>query len=242
MAFPAPSVTRPENTSARTSPDASIIGSSMPRVRLNMIPNTSRIALAAMLSIACFACRSAPALRESVLAELASEAISLEQALFEQETPGPGVLRFSLAFGGAADLDLFVTGPNHESVYFANTPSAIGGALEADLRCDATVPRIEAVMFPDPPPGSYRVGVDFPRRCDERNDAVPFAIAVQRGDEAILAATHGAIRPGEFLTIVLETEIRRALVQAPSRHGGDPRGVPRSRLPLVPAADLRQTR
>lgn len=177
----------------------------MLRIRMNMIPHASRAAVAMGLSIAWIACRTAPPLRETALAALAGEAASLEHALSELEKPAAGALRFSLAFGTAADLDLFVTGPNHESVYFANTPSAIGGALEADLGCGVTTPRIETVTFADPPSGSYRVAVDFPNRCDERNDAVPFAVLVQRGGAAILAATRGAIRPGEFLTIVLET-------------------------------------
>ncbi len=132
----------------------------------------------------------------------------LEQALARQDEPAPGTLRFALAFGAGADLDLFVTGPRYESVYFANTPSAIGGALESDVRCDAPAPRIETITFPDPPPGPYRVSIDFPERCDGLDTAVPFAVTVRRRDNPAHAKTHGIIRPGEFLTIVLETDIR----------------------------------
>lgn len=172
-----------------------------------MMRHLSRAALATLLSIVLVACRSAPPPRELLLVELASEATTLEQALAQQLEPAPGALRFALAFGADADLDLFVTGPLHESVYFANTPSAIGGVLEADLLCGATVPRIESISYPNSPPGRYRVGIDFPKRCDKGDDAVPFAVTVQRAGDAPLAATRGIIYPGEFLAIVLETEV-----------------------------------
>ena len=47
-----------------------------------------------------------------------------------------GGLRVELVFSDDADLDLYVTGPDLETVYFANTPTRAGGALERDLRCD----------------------------------------------------------------------------------------------------------
>jgi hypothetical protein len=164
--------------------------------------------MAAILALAGLACRGAPPTRETLLAGVASEVAALEQALARQREPARGALRVSLAFGSEADLDLFVTGPRHESVYFANTPSVIGGTLEADLRCGATAPRLENVRFPAAPPGVYRVGVDFPEPCREGVDVVPFAVAVTRGGEGVLAATRGIIRPGEFFSIVLEFEVR----------------------------------
>ncbi|MBW2389154.1 MAG: hypothetical protein JRG89_12040 [Deltaproteobacteria bacterium] len=170
----------------------------------------SRAALAAALSIAIVAvgCRSARPTREALLEEFDSEVSALEQVLAGEQAPEPGVLRFVLAFGAEADLDLFVTGPRYESVYFANTPSVVGGALEADLRCGSAAPRLEKIHYSDPPPGPYRVGIDFPERCDKRGAAVPFAVSVRRGGDAPLATARGVIHPGEFLTIVLETELR----------------------------------
>lgn len=160
-----------------------------------------------MLAIAFAACRSAPPPREAELERRHVEVGELEAVAAEAARSDGGELRFALAFGGEADLDLFVTGPRQETVYFANTPSAVGGELEADLRCDAPAPRAEIVTFRDAPAGRYRVSVDFPRRCDgEAEGAAPYAVHVAR-DGVALGATHGIIRPGEFLTIVLETEI-----------------------------------
>ena len=40
-----------------------------------------------------------------------------------------GALRARLVFSADADLDLYVTGPDLETVYFANTPTRLGGVL-----------------------------------------------------------------------------------------------------------------
>ncbi len=173
---------------------------------MDMIRHASRGALVVALAICGLGCRSAPPPREAQLQQLSAEASALESILAQRDDAAPGVLRFALAFGAAADLDLFVTGPFQESVYFANSPSAIGGKLEADLGCDSPEPRVETVSFEDAPAGRYRVGIDFPERCDEADQAVPFAVSVLEGDEP-LAGTRGVIRPREFLTIVLEVDV-----------------------------------
>jgi len=115
--------------------------------------------------------------------------------------PPAGSLVVRLAFDTSADLDLYVTGPHAETVYFANSPSKLGGRLEADLRCDAPGPRIETVVFPAAPPGPYRVGVDFPERCAGRG-AAEFAVEVRSA--AGRRVIHGRIEPGAFEPVVLE--------------------------------------
>ncbi|HXK26557.1 MAG TPA: hypothetical protein VMS55_28095, partial [Myxococcota bacterium] len=67
-----------------------------------------------------------------------------------------GALVVELSFGAEADLDLYVTGPDQETAYFANTPVRSGGALERDRRCGDAAPRVERVLWPAPPPGRYR--------------------------------------------------------------------------------------
>jgi len=116
----------------------------------------------------------------------------------------PGALRVRLAFGAGADLDLYVTDPLQETVYFANNPSRAGGRLERDLRCDDSAPRIETVTFPDPHPGVYRVGVDFPESCERSRDPVAFAVVVEQ-DGRVLAEQRSGIMPLYFAPIVLET-------------------------------------
>ena len=110
-----------------------------------------------------------------------------------EAAPAPGELRVELVFGAGADLDLYVTDPAQETVYFANTPLAgSGGRLEADLRCDAAAtPRIETVVFASAPPGRYRVGVDRAGTCEAGGSAAErFLVTVEFGR----AAARGARR------------------------------------------------
>ena len=90
----------------------------------------------------------------------------LEKTLSETRRPRESAsLRILLAFDEAADLDLYVTDPLQETVYFANSPSRSGGRLLADVRCDSPAVRVEEIEFGEPVLGRYRVGVDFPERC-----------------------------------------------------------------------------
>jgi len=117
----------------------------------------------------------------------------------------PGMLRVELVFGAEADLDLYVSDPSLETAYFANTPVRSGGALEADLRCDAPAPRVEAVVWEAPPPGRYRVGIDFPERCGGGVDAAPFLLRI-RGP-GVEHEIRGSAAFGRFDSKVLEFEI-----------------------------------
>jgi len=119
------------------------------------------------------------------------------------ETPPAGTLRFRLVFDDSADLDLYVTGPLLETVYYGNTPSRIGGSLAADVRCDAPAdPRTETVEFPDAPPGRYRVGVDFPERC--RLATAPEAFRIAIDGDGVHHERSGEIRLGAFVVTVFE--------------------------------------
>lgn len=114
-------------------------------------------------------------------------------------------LRVELQFGAEADLDLYVTDPAQETIYFANTPSsASGGKLVADRRCDSPAPRVEVVRIENAPPGRYRIGVDYAEACGEASGAVPFRVRVVQGDEVL--EREGEIRPRGFLPAVLELE------------------------------------
>lgn len=138
--------------------------------------------------------------------EAAAQYLALERALEAApalESTGGLVVR--LAFGADADLDLYVTDAGHETVYFGNSPSATGGELLADLRCDAPVPRIETVRFEHRRAGGVRVGVDAPERCAGGLRAVPFVVELRAGTE--LTLRRGLAIPGRFDVIVLETVV-----------------------------------
>jgi hypothetical protein len=126
-----------------------------------------------------------------------------------QETPAQGrevVVR--LAFPPEADLDLYVTDPTLETVYYANTPAKSGGRLEADRRCGETGSepvRVETIRFEAPPSGRYRVGVDYPHVCDDGDDVVAYSISIEANGERQLHA--GLARWLEFTTIVTEFDV-----------------------------------
>jgi len=121
------------------------------------------------------------------------------------ETPAPAGLRVRLAFGPEADLDLHVTDPRQETVYFANTPSASGGQLVSDVRCGGPGERVEVIEFEAPPPGRYRVGVDFPVRCRRGVDAVPFVLEVVA--DGVRHERRGELAFGRFEPVVYEIEV-----------------------------------
>ncbi|MCP3986850.1 MAG: hypothetical protein GY723_20885 [bacterium] len=139
--------------------------------------------------------------------ELLERAEALAATLTEDPPGQQGTLRVRLAFEDEVDLDLFVSDPLQETVYFANDRSGSGGRLDRDVRCGMPGPRIENVDFDRPLTGRYRVGVDFPRRCNGRGGGpAPFAIAVERGGSRTLQ--RGVISAGIFLPIVDRFDVR----------------------------------
>ncbi len=138
----------------------------------------------AVLIAACVGCDDAPpgapvrVPGPEWTAQRSAEARALEARLAALEPGAPAQLWVHLAFGPEADLDLYVTGPLEETVYYANTPSRIGGELLEDRRCEHAGARIESVRFPRVP-GRYRVGVDYPQTCGETRAPVPFALRVE---------------------------------------------------------------
>jgi len=118
-------------------------------------------------------------------------------------------LRVRLAFGPGSDLDLYVTGPDQETVYYANTPGKGGGELVEDERCAHDGPRIETVRFDAPlAPGRYRVGVDYPHACGDDPAPAPFVVRVD-GPGGLGATTErrGLARYHVFEPVVLEVDV-----------------------------------
>ena len=115
---------------------------------------------------------------EAQQARLDQKAKALGAVFQGRETQILQGLSVQLAFEADTDLDLYVTGPLLETVYFANLASKSGGELSADVRCDSEGQRLEEVVFVDPLPGKYRIGVDFPERCNSENSPAPYAVSV----------------------------------------------------------------
>ena len=114
-------------------------------------------------------------------------------------------LHIHLIFGEEADLDLYVTGPGSETIYFGNNPSRAGGVLESDQRCDVPAPRIERIRVPAAASGRYRVGVEFAAKCRTLRGPVPYRIEVRGNDLQI--DQPGKISLGHFENVALEFDL-----------------------------------
>jgi hypothetical protein len=125
---------------------------------------------------------------------------------------GPaGPVRVSLLWSEAVDLDLYVTDPAHETLYFANNPSGSGGRLERDVACkDARLAGKAAVLseaagWTARLPGHYRVGVDFPEVCDSKLSAVSFRVLAEVDGKRIERT--GTLQAVVFEPVVLEFDL-----------------------------------
>jgi len=140
--------------------------------------------------------REQPALQQA-------ETEALLEAL-PRDAPAPGALRIRLVFGADADLDLFVTDPAQETVYFANSPSRSGGRLTGDVRCGDPAPHIETIVFRAVEPGRYRIGVDYPRPCEGHEAEASFAVVVD--GPGVAETRRGVAVPHVFQPVVLEVD------------------------------------
>ena len=121
--------------------------------------------------------------------------------------PGDGVV-VTLTWAAPVDLDLYVTDPTWETVYFANNPNRAGGRLERDERCGENTigTRVELIRLP-PAIGPYRVGVDFIDACGSDIDQASFrVVAAVTGDQREVT---GIATSNVFAPIVLEVTVDR---------------------------------
>lgn len=130
---------------------------------------------------------------------------ALDSALERDAAPSDDSLHIRLAFGGGADLDLYVTDTLQESIYFARRESRSGGVLLQDVRCDATPPRIEKAVYPAPAPGVYRIGVDYAGACAENAEPQGFVLEVVYRGRRWLRRDHA--RPMRFEPVVWEVVV-----------------------------------
>jgi hypothetical protein len=126
-------------------------------------------------------------------------------------SPSKTAVRVSLLWSDPVDLDLYVTDPALETVYFANNPSGSGGRLEEDVGCpEPQTPRagpasVETVSWKNPPLGKFRIGVDFIEACDTGIAEARFLVVVDANGERREKA--GKVDLERFDPVVLEFDL-----------------------------------
>jgi hypothetical protein len=129
-----------------------------------------------------------------------------------------GDIQATLTWGSTADLDLYVTDPQGETVYYGARTSSSGGQLDRDANAgcgEASTSPIENIFWPPrgAPPGQYAVAVDVYSPCDATNLNWRLVVRV-RG--AVVLDTTGSGNSQQYLVNV----------------GSSPRVVQRSPAPL----------
>jgi hypothetical protein len=98
---------------------------------------------------------------------------------------GDGDVKVALRWSTVADLDLYVTDPAGEIIYYGNPTSASGGQLDVDANAgcsDQTTTPVENIFWETgtAPAGTYGVQVYIWSTCDV--PASPFSVTVTMGD------------------------------------------------------------
>ncbi len=99
----------------------------------------------------------------------------------DEQGLGTGDIQITLRWASTDDLDLAVTDPAGETVFFGNPMIPSGGELDVDANaaCAGTTQTpIENIFWPvsAAPPGEYSVTVNLFTRCDGSSGPVPFEL------------------------------------------------------------------
>jgi len=96
-------------------------------------------------------------------------------------------LTVELLWQAPVDLDLFLTDPNGETVYFANRTAKSGARMGVETGCKQVMQEKgnyrESAVIPKALSGRYRVSVDFIKDCGSK--------AVSAAFEAVLRSKEG---------------------------------------------------
>ncbi|HIK21897.1 MAG TPA: right-handed parallel beta-helix repeat-containing protein [Synechococcus sp. M44_DOE_062] len=113
---------------------------------------------------------------------------------------GTGPIQVTLSWNTVDDLDLYVTDPTQQTVFFNNPAIPSGGRLDADANRDCvgvTTSPVENVFWiSTPPPGLYIIDVRLFRRCSQVTAPIPFTVTVRRSGVVTQTFGGSATSPG----------------------------------------------
>lgn len=123
----------------------------------------------------------------------------------------PAGVRVSLVWSAPVDLDLYVTDPAFETVYFGNPQSQSRGTLRSDVSCGTITgpgpapPFVEVAAWEPAPPGQYRVGVDFIDACGGQIREAAFRVVTEVAGRR--SEVTGKVVFGIFEPVILEFDV-----------------------------------
>ena len=111
----------------------------------------------------------------------AGETADIDLDLIES---GTGDVKVTMTFDQPVDLDLVVTEPSGEVIYWGNPESDTGGTLDLDAnRLCVLDKNIENIFWEtDAPVGEYEIGVSYFSACDV-TEPVNVTITITKGDD-----------------------------------------------------------
>lgn len=114
----------------------------------------------------------------------------------DDEEATPAVTTFNLTWDNTdADLDIFVTTPEGNTISFSNT-SADTGRLDASCDCFGCSAAVETVNFSNASSGNYQYYVDYFGGCSSSSPEVNYTLTVSVGGTTVETQT-GTLESGE---------------------------------------------
>lgn len=112
--------------------------------------------------------------------------------------PANGRIQIELTWDGNADLDLHVTDPYGETIYYFHPSSRSSGRFENDRECYNNNGQPERITYDDgsAAAGNYQISVHYFRPCGEARD-VHWNLSVNADNHS--SSYSGTIKPGEYL-------------------------------------------
>jgi hypothetical protein len=111
--------------------------------------------------------------------------------------PLNGRLEIALSWSAPADLDLHVTDPYGETVYYYHPRTVAGGVLMQDVQCGVGATGQESIQYADgtAAAGPYRVDIHYFRSCGAGQIQWNLLITSDHGSSSY----QGSIQPGQYM-------------------------------------------
>ncbi|MCF2970621.1 right-handed parallel beta-helix repeat-containing protein [Synechococcus sp. Nb3U1] len=102
---------------------------------------------------------------------------------------GTGPIQITLTWNTIDDLDLYVTDPGEQTVFFGNPSIPSGGRLDVDANSNCagvTTNPVENVFWASTPPtGRYLIEVVLFRRCSQSTAPIPFTVTLRKSGNIV---------------------------------------------------------